>query len=231
LRRITLGIAIAAALPGGGVAHAADKQLSNERTVTRWAHPWARSVIHAAPRPSSPARGRLRFQTEDRMPEVYLALRSHEDRLGREWIQTRVLGRPNGRKGWVLREALGGFNVVRTHLTVNRRTLTATLRRRGRVIWSSRIGVGKGGTPTPRGNFYIRERLKSLGGAYGPWAFGTSAYSSLSDWPGGGVVGIHGTNQPNLIPGRPSHGCVRVPNHKIRQLKRLMPIGTPVKIV
>jgi len=31
---------------------------------------------------------------------------------------------------------------------------------------------------------------------YGPVAFGTSAYARLSDWPGGGVVGIHGTNEP-----------------------------------
>jgi lipoprotein-anchoring transpeptidase ErfK/SrfK len=43
-------------------------------------------------------------------------------------------------------------------------------------------------------------------------------------------VGIHGTNQPGLIPGRPSHGCVRVPNRKILQLKQLMPVGTPVWI-
>ena len=58
-----------------------------------------------------------------------------------------------------------------------------------------------------------------------------SAYSdSLTDWPGGGVVGIHGTNQPELIPGRPSHGCVRVPNPRIRKLAKLMPIGTPILI-
>jgi lipoprotein-anchoring transpeptidase ErfK/SrfK len=44
-------------------------------------------------------------------------------------------------------------------------------------------------------------------------------------------VGIHGTNQPELIPGRPSHGCVRIPNRKIRQLAKLMPIGTPIEIV
>jgi lipoprotein-anchoring transpeptidase ErfK/SrfK len=44
-------------------------------------------------------------------------------------------------------------------------------------------------------------------------------------------VGIHGTNQPELIPGRPSHGCVRVPNANIRKLKRLMPVGTPLTIV
>jgi lipoprotein-anchoring transpeptidase ErfK/SrfK len=43
-------------------------------------------------------------------------------------------------------------------------------------------------------------------------------------------VGIHGTNQPELIPGRPSHGCVRVPNAKIVRLVKLMPVGTPVLI-
>jgi hypothetical protein len=36
--------------------------------------------------------------------------------------------------------------------------------------------------------------------------------------PGGGVIGIHGTNQPYLIPGWPSHGCIRVANRPIRRL-------------
>ncbi|MGZ5332606.1 MAG: L,D-transpeptidase, partial [Solirubrobacterales bacterium] len=90
-----------------------------------------------------------------------------------------------------------------------------------------------GGTPTPRGHFYVRERLplSRPGGVYGLFAFGTSAYSpGLSDWPGGGVVGIHGTNQPQLIPGTVSHGCVRVRNSDIRGLRRLMGLGTPVWI-
>jgi lipoprotein-anchoring transpeptidase ErfK/SrfK len=93
--------------------------------------------------------------------------------------------------------------------------------------------VGAPGTPTPAGRFYIREKLRSLEGGtiYGPLAFGTSAYSRLSDWPRGGVVGIHGTNQPQLIPGRPSHGCVRVRNRAILRLGRLMPLGTPVRIL
>jgi lipoprotein-anchoring transpeptidase ErfK/SrfK len=98
------------------------------------------------------------------------------------------------------------------------------------VIWTSRIGVGAPGTPTPGGRFWIRERLRGDGAVYGPWAFGTSAYSGLSDWPGGGVIGIHGTNQPGLIPGRPSHGCIRVPNGKISRLAKLMPVGSPVRI-
>ena len=72
--------------------------------------------------------------------------------------------------------------------------------------------------------------MASPGGSFGPWAFGTGAYSVLSEWPGGGVIGIHGTNQPWLIPGRPSHGCIRVPNGAIVRLARLMPVGTPVRI-
>ena len=74
--------------------------------------------------------------------------------------------------------------------------------------------------------------MPTLGGsaAYGPLAFGTAAYSRLSEWPGGGVVGLHGTNAPGLIPGRPSHGCIRVRNDKIVALDRLMPVGTPLWI-
>jgi lipoprotein-anchoring transpeptidase ErfK/SrfK len=98
------------------------------------------------------------------------------------------------------------------------------------VVWSAPVGIGRRGMPTPAGRFYVREQLRNTGGSpiYGPWAIGTSAYSRLSDWPGGGVVGIHGTDQPNLIPGRPSHGCVRLTNHNVAALVRRLPIGSPI---
>jgi lipoprotein-anchoring transpeptidase ErfK/SrfK len=141
--------------------------------------------------------------------------------------------RPNGRTGWVTRGALARYHVVDTSLRISRSTLRATLYRKGRRIWSARVGVGTSRTPTPAGRFLVRERfrLTNPGGVYGPYAFGTSAYSVLSDWPRGGVVGIHGTNQPGLIPGRPSHGCVRMRNADITRLARLMPLGTPIRIV
>jgi lipoprotein-anchoring transpeptidase ErfK/SrfK len=141
--------------------------------------------------------------------------------------------RPNGRKGWVLRDALGPLHTVHTQLRLNRRTLRATLYYRRRPVWHAPIGVGAPSTPTPRGRFYIREILDGfkLGTIYGPVAFGTSAYSVLTDWPGGGVVGIHGTNEPQLIPGRPSHGCIRMKNRDINELADLMPLGTPIRIL
>jgi hypothetical protein len=214
-------------------AHAAggDTVLSDERTVSRHGYANGRVVVRAAPDAAAKRVDRLRYRTEEGLPEVYLALRSRlvDDA---EWLEIRLPGRPNGRTGWIPREALGPLTKLTTYFEVDRATLRATLYQGGERIWRSRVGVGAPGTPTPKGRFSIRQRLRNLGGnpLYGPWAFGTSAYSVLSDWPGGGVVGIHGTNQPELLPGRVSHGCVRVPNAAIRRLAKLMPIGTPVRI-
>lgn len=219
--------------PARDTAPLGDETLSNEKTVTRWGHTNLLGVIRKAPSSRSRTVGRLRWNTEDGLPEVYLVLESRLDDNFAVWLKIRIPKRPNGGVGWVREEQLGNLQVVTTQLTIDRRRTTATLRRNGRTIWSSRIGVGAPGTPTPAGRFWIRERLRNLGGSpiYGPWAFGTAAYADdLSDWPGGGVVGIHGTNQPSLIPGRPSHGCVRVPNDKISKLAKLLPIGTPVRI-
>lgn len=218
--------------PADSSAPLGTERLSDERTLTRWAHAATRSPIRAHPDRDAKVVARLRARTEDGRPEVYLLLRSVVDEDGRLWVKVRVPMRPNGQRGWVPRESLADFRIVRTRLLISRRSLRATLYDRGRAVWRARIGVGAARTPTPRGSFYVRERLRNLGGGkvYGPWAFGTSAYSVLSDWPGGGVVGIHGTDAPELIPGRPSHGCVRVRNAAIRRLARLMPVGTPVTI-
>jgi hypothetical protein len=219
--------------PVGDKTPLRSEQLSDEVSVTRWAHALFAAPIRRSASAGARTIGHLRLFTEDREFEVYLVLASEVARNGETWLQVRIPGRPNGRTGWTQADNLGELQVVQTQLVVDRGALRATLTKGGKVIWSSRIGVGKSGTPTPPGRFYVRERLRNLGGGgvYGPWAFGTSAYSNISDWPRGGVVGIHGTNQPQLIPGHPSHGCIRVPNAKIKQLARLMPIGTPILIV
>lgn len=207
-------------------------KLSDERLLTRWAHPARLADIYRDHTARSRRVARLRFFTEDDFPEVYLILRKYTADSGKEWVQIRVPRRPNGAVGWVPRDALGAFNVNRFQLIVNRTTLRATLLKKGRRVWSARVGVGARGTKTPAGHFWVREkfRFKSTP-VYGTHAIGTSAYApTLSDWPGGGVVGIHGTNQPELIPGRPSHGCVRIRNADIARLWRLMPLGTPVWI-
>lgn len=215
-----------------GTQPARSVPLSDGRTFARWAHPEHRAPVRQLPSQTSRRVARIHYLTEDGFPEVYPVLRRFTDRDGLTWLSIRIPMRPNARTGWVRDAALGPLYRVRTRLVVDRGRLRATLYRSGRRIWQSPIGVGKASTPSPAGDFWIREkfRVANAEGLYGPQAFGTSGYSRLSDWPGGGVIGIHGTNEPNLIPGRPSHGCIRVPNHAISRLYRLMPIGTPTQI-
>jgi hypothetical protein len=167
--------------------------------------------------------------TEVRYPEVYLVLSEVVDR-SRTWFQVRLPDRPNGRTGWVSEGELTALHVVHTHLVLNEHRLRLTLYRRGRRIFSARVGIGKPSTPTPKGHFWITEKFPAQGGIYGPYAFGTSDNSVLTDWPGGGVIGIHGTNEPSLIPGRPSHGCIRLRNADDVRLWHLLPVGTPLTI-
>ncbi len=97
------------------------------------------------------------------------------------------------------------------------------------------IADGAAATPTPVGRFFITELLRQPArhGLYGPWAFGLSAHSAvLAHWGGGdGQVGIHGTDEPQLIGRSISHGCIRLRNRDIARLARVLPLGTPVDIV
>jgi hypothetical protein len=207
-------------------------QLSNETTFTRWAGAVARGAAYAQPSTQAPRVGRLRLLTEDGFPEVYVLLESRQDAQGVTWIRLRLPQRPNNVTGWVRRAALGPFKLIHTRLVVSRRTLSITLYDRGARRFRARVGMGAPRTPTPTGAFWIREKFHVHGSPlYGPRAMGTAAYSNvLTDWPGGGVIGVHGTDEPGLIPGRPSHGCVRLRNRDIRRVYALTPIGTPLRI-
>jgi L,D-transpeptidase catalytic domain len=190
--------------------------------------------VAARARPSRSARiiARLRAVTPEHVPHVVYLLRGTIDREGRYWLRVQLPVLPNGTAGWIPREVVGQFRSVDTHLVIDRSRFRATLYRRGRPVFQSIVGVGLPHWPTPAGRFYIRERLTGFTDPiYGALAFGTNARSAvLTDWPGGGFVGIHGTNQPGILPGRVSHGCVRLRNQDIVRLDRLMRVGTPVTV-
>jgi len=239
-RTAVLALVLAALIPASASAAALPPanppgtvRLSNETTTTMWAHTADLQPVFSRPSGNARQVAHLRLLTEDGFAEVYLVLGSWKSPAGNTWFKVRVPKRPNGLTGWVRETALSRLHTVHTLLRVNKHTLRATLYDGGRKRFSARIGVGKTSTPTPAGHFWIREKFR-VGGhtLYGPRAIGTSAYAPyLTDWPGGGVVGLHGTDQPDLIPGRPSHGCIRLRNADIMKLYRLAPKGTPIDIV
>lgn len=205
--------------------------LTDAAGATRWAPVVRPTVARRAPSFESAPVGRLVTRTGDRTSNIVVA-DAEAERGGVLWERVRLAILPNGSQGWVPRGSLGGWTFVDTRLVIDRARLTATLLRAGRVVFRAPVAIGAPGTPTPAGQFYVRDRLSGFSNPmYGPLAFGTNARSpTLTDWPGGGVVGIHGTDRPDLIPGRVSHGCIRLKNAAIVTLGRLMPVGTPVTV-
>ena len=58
---------------------------------------------------------------------------------------------------------------------------------------------------------------------YGPIAFGTSGRApNLTGWPGGGYIGIHGTNKPELLPGAGSVVRVEFPAASLPEYAHLL---------
>ena len=198
----------------------------------RWTFVRSQTVARTGPSKAARAISRITYRTPEYYRNAIQVLDSVKYRNGKTWVRIRLAVLPNGSTGWVPRGSLDGFSKIHTRLTISHATMRATLFKRGRPIFSTRVGVGQSRYPTPRGEYYVREKLQGYyAPAYGPRAFGLNARSSkLTNWPGGGFIGIHGTNQPGLIPGRISHGCVRVNNAAVLRLFRLMPIGTPVQI-
>ena len=200
--------------------------------VSHWAFVRKPAVARSAPSAKASVVGRVGVWTPENFPNLALALQEVVDVKNGTWVQVRLAKLPNNSTGWIKRGALGSFHAVTTHLVVDRRALRATLYDKGLPVFQTIVGVGRPYWPTPHGEFYIREKITGFHNPmYGPVAFGTSARSAvLTDWPGGGFVGIHGTNEPQILPGRVSHGCIRMRNPAILKLARMLPIGTPLTV-
>jgi lipoprotein-anchoring transpeptidase ErfK/SrfK len=224
----------AAALPAPAspaVTVAAPRLLNRHESVAHFAPVVRRTVARTAPQPDARPAATLSTETPEGTTNVVL-VEGQRVRPDGVWVRVRLAVLPNNETGWVRRGALGAYRFVHTHVVVDRERFRLTLFDDARPVFTAKIGVGTPQAPTPAGEFYVRDRLSGFGDPfYGPVAFGTSARSAvLTDWPDGGFIGIHGTNEPELIPGRISHGCIRLRNADILRLRRLLPIGTPVTI-
>jgi hypothetical protein len=218
--------------PRPALAIGATRPLDDGPDVTRWAHVRRPAFARAAPGRGHRIVGRLRLRTPEGTVTAVSVTGRRTGRDGRLWLRVTLPVLPNGTRGWVSRRALGGYEISRDRLVVDLGRRRLTLLARGRVVLRAPVGVGQPRWPTPRGTFLVRNRLQGYTSpAYGPVAFGLSARSpTLTDWPAGGFIGIHGTDRPDLVPGAVSHGCIRLRNPDMLRLARLMPVGTPVEI-
>jgi lipoprotein-anchoring transpeptidase ErfK/SrfK len=187
-------------------------------------------VARSAPNPSAARVLVLRqFRPDFRQQEV-LAVGATIGRDGRLWYRLSLPMRPNNTTGWVAARQLE-LRHVATRILINIDKRRLQVLRGNHVLYTTTVAVGRPGMETPTGHYYVQVRFHPDDTFLGVFAFETSAYSKLSEWPGGGVVGIHGTSMPQLLGQAVSHGCVRMSNEAALVLKRLVPLGTPITIV
>jgi lipoprotein-anchoring transpeptidase ErfK/SrfK len=241
-RRITLAmlalvtaaaVAAAAALAPGAGARATNP--SEVDVVGAGTINWSRLAVLAAPRAGARRVAVLSQFRSDFRPRYVLALDVLRARDGRAlWYRVSVPGRPNGRTGWVRAAALE-LRPVQKRVVIFRSARRFEFWDGNRLVRFGKVAVGAPGAETPLGLFYVTDKFDPAidpdWAILGAFAFETSAYSKLTDWPGGGIVGVHGTPWPSLLGQAVSHGCVRLRNEDVLFLRNRVPLGTPVKIV
>jgi lipoprotein-anchoring transpeptidase ErfK/SrfK len=147
------------------------------------------------------------------------------------WYRITVPGRPNGRTGWVqAKDVL--IHPMPWQVVVFRGSRMFQLWKGNTLLRQGKVAVGAPGMETPLGLFYVTVRFKPVQEAFlGAFAFELSGYSKLSDWPGGGVVGLHGWNDPSVFGRAVSHGCIRISNENAAFLRDRIPVGTPIRVL
>ena len=103
-----------------------------------------------------------------------------------------------------------------------------------RVERKMTVGVGRPGSPTPKGRFSVTDKLsgRAYGGVYGCCILALSGRQTNvpPGWRGGDRLAIHGTNDPGSIGRRSSAGCLHADASDLKLLMRKVSLGTPVVI-
>lgn len=190
-------------------------------------------AVHTGPDASTPVSHELPAANEHGIPQTFLVDGERLDPAGDRWYRVLLPVPPNGSTGWIRADDVL-VQAVDYRLRVFLSDFRLELWHGDRLARTFPIGVGTDQTPTPGGKYYVKEvfELTRTDSAYGNYAFGLNGYSNvLTEWRGGGIIGIHGTNRPDSIGTKASHGCIRLRNDDMAALASVVVRGTPVAIL
>ena len=187
-------------------------------------------AVRKTPSPQASVIKVMKAFRPDFRPQEMFAVRKATGSDGEVWYRVSIPMRPNGTYGWIPANTVS-LKPTHSQIVINLNRRTIDLYRFGKHKWHGPVAIGAPGKETPVGHYYVATRFVPYHDTFlGVFAEETSAYSKLTEWPGGGVVGIHGTSLPQLLGKAVSHGCVRVSNTTARRLRTLAPLGTPIWI-
>jgi lipoprotein-anchoring transpeptidase ErfK/SrfK len=186
-------------------------------------------VAYQGPEASGDPVTTLSAVTEYGLPRTLLVV---EQQPG--WLKALLPIRPNGATGWV-RESDVALTTTTLRIEINLSNRYLAFYDGFTKILDTAVGIGKDATPTPPGTYYVTDPVDLTSrpnGAYGAFALGISGFSEvLMTFQGGpGQLAVHGTPNPGDLGQKVSNGCIRVPNDKILEIAKRVPLGTPVVI-
>ena len=192
---------------------------------------WGQVAVRARPSRTAPVLKTMTQFRPDFRPREVLALSERADpATGKPaWYRITIPGRPNGRTGWIPAGSVT-LKPVDRWLVIYRGARKFEFYVNNKLVRTGKVAVGRPGMETPLGLFYVQAKFDPTWPVLGAYAFETSGYSKLTEWPGGGWFGIHGTSMPQLLGQAVSHGCIRVSNLTATKLRRYAPLGTPIVI-
>ena len=163
-------------------------------------------------------------------------------RIGKKYgVNWRMIGLLNGMDEKSLLRAGQKLQVLegQASIIVHRGEFRLDLLWNGAYVKSYTVGIGKPESPTPDGQFTVRDMVIRA-----PWTkpgggvvkYGEEGYALGERWmgfenkPGANGLGIHGTNDESTVGTRCSNGCVRLRNADVMELYNFVDAGTQVTI-
>ncbi len=165
------------------------------------------------------------------IPVVFLVKGESGDRL-----EVYLPTSPPGSTGWV-DTADVAISSVRFRIVVDLGEHRLRVFENDEEVLDEPARIGASERPNPGVAYYLKELLQppDQAGQYGSYVYGLSGFAtSLDDVEAGrGVIGIHGTDDPDSLGEDVPDGCIGVANDVIARLvdDLGLPLGTPVEVL
>jgi lipoprotein-anchoring transpeptidase ErfK/SrfK len=148
----------------------------------------------------------------------------------RGWTKVLLPSRPNSSAGWLRTRDVERRTTpyeVRVHLG----SRTMELVEEGDVVGSWTVAIGAADTPTPTGRTFLLGLIQDENQSFSDYILPLGAHSASLDSYGGGpgTVAFHGWPDSSVFGQAVSHGCIRVPDDALAQLRQV-PLGSLVRV-
>jgi len=174
---------------------------------------------------SAPGAGALAFTAK------ILLSGGKTQKAGTLWYKLNLPIRPLGQRGWIKASA-ARVAPTRFHIVVHRSVHRLDLFKGTKRIFRTRVATGRPDRRTPLGSFYVAAKyIPRPNALVTGYALELSAPAGLPDFEFGGIIGIHGTPATNTLGHDASNGCIRVAPWASVHLAKVVPVGTPVRVV